>query len=185
MKKNILITLISTLLLFSLNGISSISSVSANITREAAPIDETVSGTIRVWGTGASEYGEEELYDVKITILEVLHGKEAWERLKSAGTSNKPANDGFKYILAHIRFEYYARGMPGNKSYTIKEDDFKIYSKDNQAYEAPTVLPPKPGLIGRVFRSGDSYEGWVPFLVEKEDKKPLMFFSGGLWFQLF
>ena len=161
------------------------SSVSASIIREAAPIYETVSGMIRVWGTGASEYGEEELYDVKITILEVLHGKEAWERLKSAGTSNKPAKDGFKYILAHIRFEYYARGMPGNKSYTIKEDDFKIYSKDNQAYEAPPVLPPKPGLIGRLFRSGDSYEGWVPFLVEKEDKKPLMFFSGGLWFQLF
>ena len=124
--KNILITWISTLLLFSINEISSISSVYANITREAASIDETVSGTIRVWGPGASEYGEDELYDVKITILEVLRGKEAWERLQSASTSNQPAKDAFEFVLARIRFEYHARGMPGNKSYTIQKDDFSI-----------------------------------------------------------
>jgi len=185
MQRNILIKLTSTLLVFSLNGISHISSVYANITREAASIDETVSGMIRVWGPGASEYGEDELYDVKITILEVLRGKEAWERLQSASTSNQPAKDAFEFVLARIRFEYHARGMPGNKSYTIQKDDFKVYSKDNRAYEGPRVLPPKPGLVGRILRPGDSCEGWVPFLVEKEDKKPFIFFSGGMWFQLF
>lgn len=172
------------LILFSTHGLGDESS-SVMTARSTIPMGETASCAIYVLGPGASEYGEEELYDVKITILEALRGKEAWDRLHAASTFNKSEEDGFEFILTRIRFEYYARDTPGNKSYEIKKDDFKVYSGDSQSYKAPSVLPPKPGLIGRVFWSGDSYEGWIPFLVAKEDKKPFMFFSGGLWFQLF
>ena len=53
---------------------------------------------------------------------------------------------------------------------------------------------PEPGLSGEL-RAGESIEGWVGFLVEKGDGKPLMAFdpaSGGgtlrgkiVWFRLF
>jgi len=185
MKNNSIIALILTLLVFTLGAVSATPIAFSAITRNANSIGTTVSGMINLWGAGASEYGVEELYDVKITILEVLRGNEAWARLQEASASNKPAKDGYEYILARIRFEFYSKGTPGNKVYTMKRDDFKVYSKDNQAYEAPSVWPPKPELIGKIFRSGDSYEGWVPFLVAQEDEKPLMFFFGGIWFELF
>ncbi|UCG65637.1 MAG: hypothetical protein JSW12_00840 [Deltaproteobacteria bacterium] len=185
MKRKIMIAFLSILLMSFIDGILHVPSVSTGITREAARIGETVSGMINVWGPGASEYGVDELYEVKITILEVLRGTEAWAHIQAISSSNKPPKDSFEYLLARIRFGYYAKGSPGNKAYTLKQGDFKVFSKNDQAYKAPSVLPPKPELIGRVFRSGESYEGWVPFVVAKDDDQPLLFFSGGIWFQLF
>jgi hypothetical protein len=184
--KNALITgLVFSLIVLALSAVPAVPISSSAITRNGNPIGTKVSCMINVQGPGASEYGSEELYNVKITVREVVRGKEAWARLQAASPSNKPAEDGYEYVLAHILFEFYSKGAPGNKAYTIKQDDFKVYSENNQAYEAPSLRPPKPELIGQVFRSGDSHEGWVPLLVAQKEEKPHMFFFGGVWFELY
>jgi hypothetical protein len=147
--------------------------------------------TIIECGTG---YTSHELYDTKITLLQVLRGEKAWERIKAASTSNESPNVGFEYILVHIRFEYFARGSPGDCSHELSGAQFTAFSGDGMQYETPSVEPPNPKLGGKLY-SGDSAEGWLAFQVEQDDSKPLMTFTaepagaiehgGGIWFQLY
>ena len=139
-------------------------------------------------------YTSHELYDTKITVLEIVRGEKAWERVKEASLSNEPPKGGFEYILARIRFEYFARGFPGECSHELRPEQFTAVSANGKEYKALSVVPPKPELSGRL-HSGDSLEGWVAFLVAQEDSKTLMTFTadvggailhgGGVWFQLY
>ena len=154
------------------------------VKRVATPIGTTVSCTIDVEGVGPSEYGQHELHDVKVTVLEVVRGNKAWELIRAADASNRPPDTGFEYLLARIRFEYSTQSSQGDMPYTLNQGCFKLYSADNKEYAAPPVESPQPELIGKVFYSGSSYEGWVPFMATTNDKPFLFYTSGSVWFQL-
>jgi hypothetical protein len=138
-------------------------------------------------------YTSHELYDMKITLLEVLRGEEAWKLIQEADSSNKPALAGTEYVLVRIRFEYYARGTPGLCVHPLIPDHFTAYSANGEGYETVSVVTPKPELR-KELKSGDSFEGWIAFAVAKKDKAPLMYYSvdtggavqhgGGKWFLL-
>ena len=155
-----------------------------------APAGATVAGIIEC-GEG---YTSHELYDMKITLLEVIRGEEAWKRIREASSSNKPAASGTEYLLARIRFEYSARGTPGTCIYPLAPKEFTAYSAKGEDYETVSVVPPKPKLR-KDLKSGEAAEGWLVFAVPKEDKAPLMLYSaadsggavehgGGKWFLL-
>jgi hypothetical protein len=156
---------------------------------DPAPPGVTVAGIVEC-GQG---YTSHELYDMKITLLEVIRGEEAWKRIEAVGNSNKPAPAGTDYILARVKFEYYARGTPGLCIHQLVPDQFTAYSASGEDYKAVSVVPPKPEMR-RELKSGESFEGWLVFAVPKEDKAPLMFYSadkggaiqhgGGKWFLL-
>jgi hypothetical protein len=139
-------------------------------------------------------YTSQELYDMKITLVEVLRGKRAWDLLNGASPSNNPPKAGFDYILVRVKLEFSARGSRRECSYELKPEQFIALSVDGREYESPSVAPPKPHLSGNL-RSGGSLEGWRAFLVQQGDSKPLMTFdpaSGGgmsrgkiIWFQLY
>jgi hypothetical protein len=139
-------------------------------------------------------YSSQELYDMKITLGEVLRGKTAWTLIKEANASNNPPKAGFEYVLARIKFEFSARGPQRECSHELRPEQFAALSADGKEYETPSVVLPKPELSGSL-RSGQSLEGWVVFLVPQGDSKPLMTFdpaSGGgmsrgkvMWFQLY
>ncbi len=147
--------------------------------------------------TGIVECGEgytsHELYDMKITLIEVIRGEEAWKRINAASESNKPSAPGTEYILARIKFEYYARGTPGLCVHQLVPEQFAAYSAKGEDYAAVSVVSPKPEMR-KELKSGDSFEGWVVFAVAKEDKGPLMEYSadaggavqhgGSKWFLL-
>jgi hypothetical protein len=153
------------------------------------PKGTTLAGIIEC-GEG---YTSHELYDVKITLAEIVRGEEAWKRLKEAGESNKPANPGFDYALARFKFEYYARGNPGTCIHPLSPDQFTAYSSNGEDYRNPAVVAPKPELR-KGLKSGDIFEGWVAFLIPQQDKAPLISYSpdaggavtlgGGKWFLL-
>jgi len=135
-----------------------------------------------------------ERYDIKIAVQEVVRGEEAWDLIKAASSSNKPAEAGFEYVLARIHFEYYARTKPGTCGHELKGDQFASYSSDGKKYSsASSVVPPAPELSGRVF-SGESLDGWVVFQVPGDDSTPIMAFNPSvskaiaaqnIWFQLY
>lgn len=141
-----------------------------------------------------SGYVSHELYDAKITLLEIVRGAKAWDLLKEATAANEPLKAGFEYILARIRFEYSARGLPGDCGHELKGEQFIAVSPEGKVYKAPSVTPPNPRLSG-MLRSGDVLEGWVAFSVPREDSKTLMTFAvkaggavehgGNAWFQLY
>jgi len=139
-------------------------------------------------------YTSLELYDAKITLLEIVRGEKVWKRIKEASVSNGPPGVGFEYILARIKFEFFKRGFPGDKSYELKGSQFIAFSIDGKEYKTPSVVVPKPELSGSL-RSGDSLEGWVTFEVAIDNDRPLMVFTtdptgavqhgGNIWFQLY
>ena len=156
---------------------------------DPAPAGMTLSGIVEC-GQG---YTSHELYDMKMTLVEIVRGEEAWKRIKEASPSNKQADPGFDYILACVKFEYYARGTPGLCLHHLIPDQFTAYSADGNDYKDVAVVPPKPEMR-KDLKAGESLEGWLVFMVAKEDKAPLMSYAadrggaivhgGGKWFVL-
>jgi hypothetical protein len=158
-------------------------------------IGETVKTTIE----RGHAYMHPMLYNVEITLLQILRGKEAWEQVKAQDISKEPPKDGFEYILAQIKFGYFRR-VRGNKDdpYKLTESQFAAVSSDGKAeYEIPHILrQPEPELIGYTFKIGEVREGWILMQVPKDDKKPLLIFKrkhdegvygiwGYVWLQLY
>jgi hypothetical protein len=152
--------------------------------RNAAPVGMPVEGMIQISGPAASPYGAQELHSVRITILQVLRGNSARQHILEANGSAQPPETGFEYLIARVRLEYDPDGAGGTLTYSIKPDDFRIYSEDDREYDRPPVEPLKPELIGLTFYPRDVREGWLCFKVAETDRKPLLFFYGGMWFQL-
>ena len=149
--------------------------------KNAGPIGIPVSAIVEL----SDLYRAPETYDVKITVMEILRGAPSMNLLAKADASNATPGEGFEYVLARVRFEYAARGAPGNKTWELDGKQFNAFSGEGKPYVSPSVVPPEPALRGTL-RSGGSQEGWIAFAVAKEDKKPVMTFSpGNIWFQLY
>ena len=157
----------------------------------AAPVGMSIETRVEC-GTVA---GSMEPYDAKISVLQVLRGKEALDRLKTANTAAPPPNAGFDYVLVRVAFEMKATTQPGNKTFELaRKMQFVALTADGNEQDAPSVTPPSPALH-RTVRSGEPAEGWIALLVEQANKKPVMFFdpsAGGamgggkiLFFQLY
>ena len=140
---------------------------------QAQPLGRALS-TIIIFG---DQYdGGDELYDAKITVVQVVRGEKAWEMLKAISTSNPPPKAGFEYLLARVRFEFSARTSPSHYNYTIDETQFTAMKGDGTAYAAADIAEqPVPDLQGTL-KPGDSLEGWITLAVPRADHQPLMLF---------
>jgi hypothetical protein len=146
----------------------------------AMPIGGTVSAIVEL----SDMYRAPETYDVRITVLEILRGEKSKNLIERTNVSLTALPNDFEFLLAHIRFEYSARGTPGDKTWDLSGKQFNAFSDDGRLYENQPIVLPESRLSG-VLRPGDSRQGWVAFEVAKDDKKPLMTFSpGNVWFQL-
>ena len=159
---------------------------------EAHPVGATVNTIIEF---GDQYLGGDELYDAKITVLEVVRGEKAWEAVRQASASNRLPKAGFEYLLTRVRFEFSARTSPSHYNYDLHAAQFSAASADGREFGAPAlVAAPKPELDGTL-KPGDGVEGWIAFLVPRNAARPLMVFredvgtvshrGGGTWFQLY
>ena len=126
--------------------------------------------------------GSMEPYEASIAVLQVLRGNEAWNLLKAANPSNKQPQAGYEYILARIAFSMKPRGAPGDKTFDLgRPMQFVALSADGREYLAPSVAIPQPDLA-RMVHANEPAEGWIVFLVEQKESKPVVVFdpsSGG------
>ncbi len=124
------------------------------------------------------------IYDITITVLEAVRGKEAMERLKAASPDNKMPAQGFDYILARVKFDFKGRYVSDKLSFDLGKEPLQwvaLAGGDLTDYEGVSVSVPKPALVGMV-KPGLSMEGWLAFAVKQNDSKPVMVFdpdSGG------
>jgi hypothetical protein len=139
----------------------------------ATPIGTMVTTTVE----RGDSYGGGEQYDLRITVKEVVSGEKAWIRLKEANDANEPPKTGFKYLLVFVRAEFSARGFPGDKDYRIRDDQFIVIAGNGKEFTKASVVKPKPEFVSMTMTSGSSYEGWIAFLVQEDEKKLLMSFS--------
>lgn len=143
-------------------------------------------------------YSGAEFCDVEITVIEVMRGEKAGERVKAQGIAGEPLKAGFEYLLANIRFAYSRRGVGfGDGTYKVSEGQFIIVSADGMTeYEVPPVLKqPEKQLIELPMQSGDTLEGWIVLQAPENVKEPLLAFKrqhteaiygvrGYIWFKL-
>ncbi len=119
------------------------------------------------------------IYDITITVLETVRGKDALDRLKAASAENKAPADGFEYILAHVKFEFKGRAVSDKIPFDLGNTPLMwvaLAGKDMTEYNRVSVTVPKPAL-GGVIKSGDSIDGWLAFAVDRNDSKPVMVFD--------
>jgi len=140
----------------------------------AAPAGVTLADIVEC-GEG---YTSHDLYDMRIALLEVIRGEEAWKRIRASNSANKPADSGSEFVLARVRFEYQARELPGLCVHPLLPEQFMAYSADGEDYRPASVVPPKPEMR-KELKSGESFEGWLAFMVAQQDKAPLMSYSAG------
>jgi hypothetical protein len=123
------------------------------------------------------------IYDITITVLETIRGKEAMDRLKTASPNNGIPPEGFEYILARVKFEMKGRAITDTLTFDLGNAPLQWVALTSDLTEYPqiTVTVPKPALVGRI-NPGESMEGWVAFAVDRKDSSPVMVFdpdSGG------
>jgi hypothetical protein len=124
-----------------------------------------------------------EIHTIEITVLEVMRGNKSWDMVKAADAANKAPDAGYEYLLARIKFVY---SSGGSYTYALKQQYFKAYSSENKEYAAPSIILPEPVFIGTVLQPGQTAEGWVPFIVDQNESKPVMLYSPQYtWFQLY
>ena len=154
---------------------------------DAAPPGKTLQGIMDC----GSNYEGNEAYDIKVTVLQTARGDKAVKAIVSQDLP--PPADGTEYLLARIRFEYNARGRPGDCVHTVKPAHFTALSINGSKYVIPEFSLAVPGMTGPV-KSGEMVEGWVIYEVDVQDREPLMTFSvtdgsvahgGELWFRLY
>lgn len=123
------------------------------------------------------------IYDITITVLETIRGKEAMDRLKTASPENSAPSKGLEYILARVKFEMKGRAVTDTLTFDLGNAPLQwvCLASDLTEYPQVSVSVPEPALIGTV-KPGDSMEGWVAFVVDRKDSNPIMVFdpdSGG------
>ena len=119
------------------------------------------------------------IYDITITVLETVRGKDAMDRLKAANPDNKIPAEGFEYVLARIKFEFKGRAVSDKLPFDLGNAPLQwvaLTGKDLTEYDRVSLTMPKPALAGRV-KPGDSVEGWVAFAIDRKDSKPVMVFD--------
>jgi hypothetical protein len=142
-------------------------------------------------GTAAGKYpdifGE---YEVRLTLLEVIRGTEAWQRCQAANMFNDPPKAGFEYILVKVRFDYLS-GYTPDAIFDISPVWFHAISGKGQEYEFSFFDANPPDPITTSLYAGASHEGWINFSIALDDASPLMTFgrnsdgTGGIWFKLY
>ena len=128
-----------------LNAGENQSGIPGSSVNSPAPLGFTVKTTIE----RGDAYLSPEIYNVEMTVLEVIRGNEALEHLRSQGVADKSPEVGYEYVLANIRVGYFQRGRrAGSEAYELKEGLFVALSADGQQeYGIPAGLPqPQPIL---------------------------------------
>ncbi len=161
----------------------SLISATATAQKGQSPMDAVPIGTAITTEIQCGESaGSMEPYDASIKVLQVLRGEQAWNLLKEINSSKKQLQTGYEYMLARISFSMKARGAPADKTFDLgRPMQFVVLSAEGREYLAPSIIPPKPELA-RVIRAEESAEGWIVFMVEQKESKPVMVFdpsSGG------
>ncbi|MBE0481823.1 MAG: hypothetical protein IBX68_12720 [Dehalococcoidia bacterium] len=131
----------------------------------------------------------EGVFDVEITLKEIIRGEQAWQEIEEANMFNDPPQSGHEYILALFHVKVLS-GPDDDTQLDLHTLDFTAVSEQGKDYEWVFVVEPEPALAANLY-PGSSHEGWAVFEIAEEDTQPLVTFGrdyagrGGMWWKLF
>ncbi len=117
------------------------------------------------------------IYDIAITVLETVRGKEALDRLKSASPDNQLPPEGFEYLLARVKFEHKGRYVSDNLALDLGSDPLQWVALAPDLTEYPRSIT--EGTRTRSGRQSEAgrFDGRLGCLCEHKDPKPVMVFD--------
>ena len=131
----------------------------------------------------------EDPHTAEVTLLEVIRGDQAWQRIQQANQFNEPTPEDQEYMLARIRFKLTDAPSP-DMQYALWNGAFTAVSQDGRDYPLSSVVLPEPPIDANLY-PGASHEGWAVFQVSDDDDQPLLAFgrafdgTGGAWWKLY
>ncbi len=145
-----------------------------------AGIGESWTITIPCWVYGDAK--------IEITLLGLVSGNEAWDIVHDANRFNTEPNHEEEYILAKFRIAVLE--TEDDEPFDIYSSLFDLVSEEGVFYDSFQSIGRASGLEPG-FRTeaypGGTHEGWVSFLVKKDDN-PLIVINRGeageVWFDL-
>ena len=132
------------------------------------------------------------MHDLTVKVNQVLRGEDAWKKL-SAYPNNKPAPEGYEYVLANLTISL--KGVASSTRWfdhmelLVDASKFPAFSSDFRKYDyvSNASLPLNELMFGSL-DTGDTKTGWVLAQVEKSDPAPLLeYLCPGvpMWFKLY
>jgi len=128
-----------------------------------------------------------ENYTATVKVSEVIRGSVALDIIKTASQYNADPADGYEYILAKISVT--AVDVADDKAIMLSRAKFVGYSSNDVQFDSAPVTSIEPKMAERIFTGGNT-EGYVAYLVKKDDQNQKMAFgtkfdgSSGVWFKL-
>lgn len=138
---------------------------------------------------GIDELYNGDQFNLKVELTEMIRGESAWQMVKAANMFNDQPADTQEVILAKFKVEV-TNSNNSNIQFSLSSFDFDLVSSSGKDYENPLYVEPDPSIDAKLY-TGASHEGWVAFVVDKTDTKPLIVFkkeydgSGGMWFKAY
>jgi hypothetical protein len=127
-------------------------------------------------------------FNATFTVLEVVRGDQAYQRIKAANQFNDVPAAGKEYVLAKLRIKVTAIDDE-ESAVKFNKYMFTAVSSAGRDYPRVSTVDPEPEIEAQLYK-GASHEGWVSFMVEKSDTAPLLTFArdsqgkNGYWFEL-
>ena len=128
-------------------------------------------------------------YTVRVTVIELIRGNEAWTMIEEANISNDPPSSGFEYVLVKIKFEYLS-GPTIDTTFDLSTYTFDVVSGEGYVYEITVIIAPDPTIDAELY-FGASHEGWAGYQIYTNDTEPVLACGrdysgeGGIWFKLY
>jgi serine/threonine protein kinase len=103
----------------------------------------------------------------EVQVLEVVRGREAWNRIYEANSSNDPAPEGSEFLLVKLRVNAQFSG-----------EERQLYPKLTGAQRisrfATASVTPAPGFPIQKVAGGQTFEGWLPYLVPQGENNLIL-----------
>lgn len=126
-------------------------------------------------------------WELDMKVVEVIRGTDAWQKIKEANMFNSQPEDGKEYILAKIYVKVtYGSSEDIPTSFNSMGNMVAVSSKGTP-YSWSSVVEPEPALPLEVYPGGEA-EGYMAYLVDVDDDKPLLKYGYGspnIWFKLY
>ena len=112
---------------------------------------------------------------IKVTILKVIEGVEAWNLLQAANMFNPPPANDMQYILITVELQNISSPQEPWAYYFVYMDLFELVGNSNKPYhtfDQSVILPDRGGSIGgtqTVLNHGDKASGTIAFYVPRSE----------------
>ena len=157
-----------------------------------------VGATVRTRVERGDRYSAPEVYNLDITLREIVKGTEASNRIAEHGLLGRP-EPGSDYILCRVRVGYFSKGRGfghSTEKYQVTGEHFAAVAADGkEEFPLPMLLrQPDPPLVGTSLSVNESREGWVvlqvpavgnPFLIFRREYATNQYgVWGPVWFRM-